>query len=270
MTIYLSAHSSIVLQIHLLNAGGTCIVRIAYDWIGGNIYYTDRSAHRVGFCNLVRQFCTVILSKEDGVVGDPIAIALHPKIGRVFWGNQNLGGSASIYSANMDGSSPVKVAGTGISYPTGIAIDLENSRIYWTDLRGNKIESCTMDGEERYVVAILAGSPGPAGIDIMGDYLYWGEITANRIWSMTQTFGCQTTGPALLYDEGERIHDLKVYDGSKQPLDRENPCICSGCSHLCALSGEEGVRCLCPAGIELGADGKTCHSNCTLAAVVEK
>ena len=222
------------------------------------MYYTDRGANRIGFCNLASQLCTEILSKEDGVVGEPISIALHPKLGRLFWGNYNLGGSTSIYSANMDGSNPSLV----VQAEGMIGIDLENSRIYWADTWANKVESSTLDGTDRYTIVSFNDSPGPAGIDIAGDYLYWGEIGAKRIWRMTKTFGCQTqtTGPALLYDEKESVNDLKVYDRSKQPLDRENPCIWTGCSHLCALSGKVSVSCLCPKGLQLGSDGKTCEN----------
>ena len=128
-----------------LTTGGNCIVRIAYDWIGGNIYYTSGGADRIGLCNVASKLCTVILRSTDGVVGSPIPIALHPKMGRLFWGNTNLRGTGSIYSAAMDGSNPVQLAGTGIIRPNGIAIDAENSRIYWADSSGNKLESCTLN-----------------------------------------------------------------------------------------------------------------------------
>ena len=76
--------------------------------------------------------------------------------------------------------------------------------------------------------------------------------------SLTKTFTCQTNGPTLLHDAGYEIYDLKVYDALKQPLDRENPCVWAGCSHLCALSGHDSTACLCPEGLLLGLDGKTC------------
>ena len=62
---------------------------VAYDWITGIIYYTDRYAHRIGLCKLASQLCTAVLRGEDGVVGEPIPIVLNTKLGRLFWGNRN-------------------------------------------------------------------------------------------------------------------------------------------------------------------------------------
>ena len=242
----------------LCATGGNCIVRIAYDWIGGNIYFADRGANRIGLCHLADHFCTVIIEDAD-VVAEPVPIAVYPKIGRLFWGNCK-GGVQSIYSAGMDGSHPVKVRSTGKGFINGIALDFGNARLYWADRILGTLESCNLDGSDHYVIASL-GTVAPAGIDIMGNYLYWGEITGKRIWSLTQRFSCQNNAPALLYDEGNSIHDLKVYDGSRQPFDRENPCVWAGCSHLCALSGEASTSCLCPQGLQLGSDGKTCQQS---------
>ena len=238
-------------------AGGQCITRIAYDWIGANIYYTDKGANRIGLCHVANQLCTVLI-QDPAILSQPGGIAVHPKIGQFFWVNINFSMSASVYRAAMDGSNPIKVRDTGAGFPNGITVDFENSRLYWADHVLGTLETCTLDGTDHYVITNLRNAR-PAGIDIKGDYLYWGEITGNRIWSITKNFGCQTSSSALLYDEGDQIHDLKVYDGSKQPLDRENPCVWAMCSHLCALSGEASTTCLCPEGLELGLDGKICH-----------
>ena len=175
----------------------------------------------------------------------------------MFWTNTGSDpSSASIYGAAMDGTHEVKVKGTWSGYPAGIAIDFENARLYWSDNWLGTLETCTLDGADHFVIASLGNADG---IDVIGDYLYWGEIVGNRIWSFTKTFNCHTNGPALLYDEAETIHDLKVYHAENKPLDRENPCVWAGCSHLCALSGEYSTGCLCPEGFYLGSDRKTCE-----------
>lgn len=40
-----------------------------------------------------------------------------------------------------------------------------------------------------------------------------------------------------------------------------------GCSNLCLLSPGGGHKCACPTNFYLGADGKTCVSNCTASQV---
>ena len=76
---------------------------------------------------MASQFCMIIISPENGVKGKPMGIAVHPEIGRLFWGNTNSGDPGSIYSNAMDGSGSTKVADTGVDYPDSIVIDYENS-----------------------------------------------------------------------------------------------------------------------------------------------
>ena len=87
---------------------------------------------------------------------------------------------ASICTAGMDGSDPMKIVDTGLVFPNGIAIDFDNSRLYWADASLGTLETCFLDGTNRYLIAQL-GDVRPAGIDIMGDNLYWGEVTGKRI-----------------------------------------------------------------------------------------
>ena len=56
-----------------------------------------------------------------------------------------------------------------------------------------------------------------------------------------------------------RFTDMRVYHSSQQPLNRrKNDCAGAVCSHLCVLT-TESFRCLCPNGMVLGSDGRTCE-----------
>ena len=70
---------------------------------------------------------------------EPLGIAGYPKVGKLFW--TNVKSFASIFSAGMDGSRPVTVIDTGLEFPNGIAIDFENSRLYWADVTLGTLET---------------------------------------------------------------------------------------------------------------------------------
>ena len=65
--------------------GGTTVIRLAYDWIGGNIYFTTNVG--IGLCHSVSQLCTVIV--QGDVAPEPLGIAVYPKVGKLFWSNVN-------------------------------------------------------------------------------------------------------------------------------------------------------------------------------------
>ena len=162
-----------IFKLHL--GGGQCFTRIAYDWIGGSIYYTEKRANRIGICHIANKLCAVLI-EYSAMVSQPGGITVYPKIGPLLWVNINFSISASIYSAAMDGSNPIKVRDTGAGFPNGIIIDFENSRLYWADHVLGTLETFSLHGADHYVITNL-GNARPAGIDLMGDYLYWGEIT---------------------------------------------------------------------------------------------
>ena len=61
-------------------------------------------------------------------------------------------------------SNPTKVIDTGNGNANGIAIDFENSRLFWADQMLSTLETCTLDGADHYVIARL----GNVLLDITG------------------------------------------------------------------------------------------------------
>lgn len=57
-----------------------------------------------------------------------------------------------------------------------------------------------------------------------------------------------------------RFTDMRVYHSSQQPMNwRKDDCADAGCSHLCVLIAAS-FKCVCPNGMDLGSNGKTCKS----------
>lgn len=65
------------------------------------------------------------------------------------WGR--FGTSGKIFQATMAGSFRKALVDTDISQPSGLAIDYDDEKLYWTDAVKEKIERLNLDGTEREV-----------------------------------------------------------------------------------------------------------------------
>lgn len=52
-----------------------------------------------------------------------------------------------------------------VGWPNGLAIDFENSRIYWNDAKGDTIDSSDLDGE--HVATLIREVPHPFGLTLV-------------------------------------------------------------------------------------------------------
>ena len=91
-----------------------------------------------------------------------------------------------IYVANLDGSGDTTVlyrnidATTGLTYPSGIAIDLSHNKIYWCDERENNIVSANLDGSGGFTTLFDNATDGVnradgLAIDLTSGKIYWTE-----------------------------------------------------------------------------------------------
>lgn len=91
-------------------------------------------------------------SGEETGVSEPIALALHPASGRLFWldrGGKN-GVSPKVGKVNMDGSDPQVIVSKNLQSPEFMTIDLQKEVLYFSTSHGAaKIESCNLDGSNR-------------------------------------------------------------------------------------------------------------------------
>jgi hypothetical protein len=86
---------------------------------------------------------------------------------KIYWAGRS---SGEIYRANLDGTS-VEVVLTGLSSPTGLAIDQTNNRMYFAE--GGYIRTALLDGSG-YSTILNAGSM-LYGVAIDSNYIYWAD-----------------------------------------------------------------------------------------------
>ncbi|XP_027562762.1 low-density lipoprotein receptor-related protein 1-like, partial [Neopelma chrysocephalum] len=163
------------------------------------------------------------------------------------WGNH-----PKIETAAMDGTLRETLVQDNIQWPTGLAVDYHNERLYWADAKLSVIGSIRLNGTDP-VVAIdnKKGLSNPFSIDIFEDYIYGVTYHNNRIFKIHK-FGHKAV--TNLTSGLNHATDVVLYHQYKQP-EVTNPCDRKKCEWLCLLS-PSGPVCTCPNGKRL--DNGTC------------
>lgn len=86
-----------------------------------------------------------------------------------------------IWKADLDGKNAVAIA-SGIQDPYGIAIDADNSKVYWGDDNGH-VSRCNLDGTGKQdIVTIDGGGIRAVAIDQTNDKLYYYDVMNNNLY----------------------------------------------------------------------------------------
>ena len=94
-------------------------------------------------------------------------IVLDVSSDKMYWGKSNIEGqSGSIQRANLDGSNIETLVDLGLNYPSGIAIDRQLGKLYWTagvlersNLNGSAREELPVTTPSLRGIALLSGVP---------------------------------------------------------------------------------------------------------------
>uniref|UniRef100_A0A8D1T6B6 EGF-like domain-containing protein n=1 Tax=Sus scrofa TaxID=9823 RepID=A0A8D1T6B6_PIG len=226
---------------------------IAVDWIGRNLYWTDRTAGQI----LAIQLTAIWRGKPEYtiVLGDdlnqPQSLALDPLNGLMYW--SEIGGEPQIEQAGLDGSSRKILLSQGLGWPTSIALDQLSWKIFWSDDKFHCIGSANLDGTGISMLQ-LTQIKNPFSITMFEDEVFWSEMKTRTVQRMRKTTG---KNRAVLIKRLEQPYGLKIIHEVLQPRS-SNPCLDTGCSHLCLLSPRSKGSCRCPVGLLLADDGVSC------------
>ncbi|XP_078716677.1 prolow-density lipoprotein receptor-related protein 1-like isoform X3 [Lampetra fluviatilis] len=212
---------------------------VAVDWVADNLYWTDSGRDVIEVAQLRGRYRKTLVS---GMIDEPHAIVLDPIRGQMYW--SDWGNNAKIEQASMDGTRRHNFVEKDLQWPTGLAIDFMNQRLYWADAKLSVIGSIRLDGTDRVVaVDSKQGLLHPFSIEIFEDYIYGVTYVNNRVFRIHK-FG---SGTVVNITAGmSHATDIVVFHPLKQP-EVINPCEQRKCEWLCLLN-PNGATCSCPNG----------------------
>ncbi|XP_016104637.1 low-density lipoprotein receptor-related protein 2-like [Sinocyclocheilus grahami] len=220
---------------------------LAVDWVGRKLYWVDSFLDCMKVSELDGRFVRKLAehcvdANNTYCFENPRAIALHPKLGYVYWTDWR--DKAFIGRVGMDGNNKSAIITTKIEWPNGLTIDYTNDKLYWSDAHLNYIEFSDLDGNHRHTVydGVL---PHPFAITVFEESVYWTDWNTRTVEKGNKYNG---SGREALINTTHRPFDIHVCHPYRQPI-VTNPCAVNngGCSHLCLLrAGGQGHTCECP------------------------
>lgn len=140
-----------------INIDGGAIRSVALDMVNKKLYFCDVNNNNLYMANLDGSNKSIILTGYYGY-----AIAVDNTNNKIYFDAQSDDGSVSgLYRANLDGTSPVEIDNTQ-SRIFGIALDVDNSKVYWSGADVQEIYQANLNGTKK--VALATGLGKPRGI----------------------------------------------------------------------------------------------------------
>ena len=158
--------------------------------------------------------------------------------------------------AQMDGSNVTTFVNETETRFNGLVVDENASQLYWTDQENNRIQRTRLDGRGGVETVIQLNEwIGPRDMTKAYDKLYWNSVGYDSLRVVT----VRGEDLRVAHNASNGIIGLAVvapkdYYGSGQVGSR---CEGRGCSHMCVPTARS-FRCLCPEGMYLLGDSKTC------------
>lgn len=108
------------------------------------------------------------------------AIAVEVCMNMIYYSNINVT-KPSIQRAYISGYGRENIITRDIVFPSALALDHKEKKLYWTDSRLDKIEYCNYDGTKR-VVLLHTTPKHPFGITVYENYVFWNDWFQNGIY----------------------------------------------------------------------------------------
>ncbi|XP_055870134.1 low-density lipoprotein receptor-related protein 1-like isoform X4 [Biomphalaria glabrata] len=215
---------------------------LALDWVAKYIYLTDISNRQIYVFNY-NGTRSKILAK--GNMRHPLAIAVDPKAGYVFWADA--GSISKIERSNLDGSGRVTIVSSEVVWPSSITVDPIGQWLYWADIKKHTVEVSKYDGTGRQIV-FSAGEDPPMALDVFEDYIYILTYKNNTVIKVNKF----DRNPANIFFTTSTAWDILVLHQYKQPKFSSNCTGANKCepSEICFNKPQDpkGFVCLCPDG----------------------
>ena len=110
----------------------------------------------------------------------------------MFW--TDVGKTAQIERAFLDGSERRVLHNTNLINPVGITVDYDEGRIYWSDVGMDRIEFSAIDGFGRTMVETeMSGLYHPFALTVAGSTLFWTDWETNSVYATHKEHGSDET-----------------------------------------------------------------------------
>ncbi|VDO34929.1 unnamed protein product [Haemonchus placei] len=238
--------------------------QIAVDWMGNNFFLTQRYpslSPGISVCTQDGFFCRKIVKGQMADMNDPSkrqhyqGIALHPQRGAMVW-IESYANRNRIMSANMDGTNVRVLVENKLEYPTGIAIDLITSDVYFGDVEREMIERVNLDTRERTVV-LTQGVHHPYDLKYFNGFLYWSDWGSSSL--KVAELSIHHSSAHLIHSFTALPFGLAINHSMYQPSPSSFPCQLTTCQWMCVsipnAEGDLQAKCLCPDGYVDKQDG---------------
>lgn len=238
-------------DIHVIINKGINPEGVAYDWTNKKVYWTD-SANR-SIYSMNRDGSQIVMITR---VERPRAIVVDPCQGHLYfsdWGR--FGNSGKIYRSTMAGNLKEAIIEADLTQPSGLALDYEERKLYWTDALREKIERSDLNGTNREI--LLSATIYPFALTVFGNYIYWTDLQLRGVYRAEKHTGSGMIEMVKRLEESPR--DIHIFSSSRQKCDT-NPCGVNngGCADSCHQGPSGGVECRCRSGSKVANEGRMC------------
>ncbi|XP_015909717.1 low-density lipoprotein receptor-related protein 2 isoform X1 [Parasteatoda tepidariorum] len=227
---------------------------IAYDWTRQKIYWTDSGNRSIYAMNMDSSNIVMITRVER-----PRALVLDPCQGYMYytdWGR--FGNTGKIYKATMAGNNKIAIHETNLTQPSGLALDYDEQKLYWTDALREKIERSDLDGQNREV--LVSATIYPFAITVYGKYIYWTDLQLRGVYRAEKHTGAGMIEMIKRLEESPR--DIHIFAPDRQKCDSD---LCKinngGCAHSCHPAPNGTIECLCEKGFKVVNEGRMCAND---------
>lgn len=236
----------------VINVGLYDVNGLAVDNVGQKLYWTDAGRKRIEVSNLDGSQRRVLIWHE---LDSPRAIAVNHLTGHMIWAD--IGAQVRIERADMDGGRRAVIVSERLGWPNGITIT-KKGQFVWADSQTHTIEIADINGVNRR--QLINELPAPYGVAVVDDFVYWSDWETRAIHRLNIL--SDSPKPEIIIKGLNNLVDIRAINTLVNDSHIiHNMCQINngGCSHLCLRNSAKGYSCLCPTGMILYNDEKTCN-----------
>ncbi|MPC12440.1 Low-density lipoprotein receptor-related protein 1 [Portunus trituberculatus] len=183
---------------------------VAVDWVAKVLYVVNSGDRTIVALSIDGSKKVTIISTETERMYD---VVVDPLSGQLFFGDW---GVPAINVAKMDGRLNRPLVVSNILAPAGLAIDYPTRRLYWADMKTNKVETVKLDGSDRQLVKHFSHEDGiPLSLDVFEDFVYFTTLHTNTVNNINK-FGNNNPGIMPISQHSMKVTDVLIVQEQKQ------------------------------------------------------